>query len=424
MDLNTYTEIEPKVHVSPSSYILAGQPFSIKISKWETNTRFKLHYIKKEDSDLLWYSVNEYKTNEAGDFNIKEDAPISGTYKVADELGIFWSAERHSTYDHIDLIEIYNIIDALHRNDIALILEFNGKIIWKKTFDYKHILNQENKEIVRFDNLIANLYFPDNRTMDKVVVFIGGTEAGINYSDYLARIIGLNICPAISTAYFGSHNLPKELVNLPLEYFIKIIDYIKSNPKIKDHKIIMAGYSKGAEASLLTAIACNLIDALVLWSPSSYVFQGISITNENSSTWTWNKIPLNYIPLDYKKLSYGNTLRSIYEEGIANCSNIKECRIPVDELNCPILMFSGQDDLLWPSDHMANQIEQILTENNQDKTYNISFPKTGHLCCGTGYEEYESYFKHSSLPLGGTPYSSSMAARHSWEIFINFIKTI
>jgi hypothetical protein len=43
---------------------------------------------------------------------------------------------------------------------------------------------------------------------------------------------------------------------------------------------------------------------------------------------------------------------------------MQKAAIRVEDINGPILLFSGLDDKIWPSSEMANSIEQRLVENN------------------------------------------------------------
>ena len=51
--------------------------------------------------------------------------------------------------------------------------------------------------------------------------------------------------------YFGRDPLPRELIEIPLEYFAAGLDWLRSHPATSGVRIGVFGSSKGAEAALL-----------------------------------------------------------------------------------------------------------------------------------------------------------------------------
>ena len=99
-------------------------------------------------------------------------------------------------------------------------------------------------------SFIANLYSPNCQGKCPVVLLVGGSGGGIDWLDYMGEILARNGFAAIAIAYFAMERLPKELDQIPLEYFQKALTYVRSHHSLNPDRIGIAGNSKGAELAL------------------------------------------------------------------------------------------------------------------------------------------------------------------------------
>jgi hypothetical protein len=59
---------------------------------------------------------------------------------------------------------------------------------------------------------------------------------------------------------------------------------------------------------------------------------------------------------------------------------VQAAAIPVEKINGPILLLSGEDDQIWPSTFMARQIMKRLDAARFPFRHeHVSFPNAGHL---------------------------------------------
>lgn len=227
------------------------------------------------------------------------------------------------------------------------------------------------------------LYMPKETGIynDLLIVFIGGSEGGFpklynsgKYTKYGATCLSL--------AYFDTDKTNKIFDKITLEYFTETIKYVQREYKLKDKKIVLFGYSKGAELSLLLSSLYRDIKGVFVINPSNVVFQSPGSLNNKgeSSSWMLNNQELAYVPLKintYKKLK-NKRFRSLYVEAL-NSSIDKDAIIKVENINGPILLVSGQEDIVWPSCDMSNSIVDRLDKYSFPYWYkHISYPDTGH----------------------------------------------
>lgn len=170
--------------------------------------------------------------------------------------------------------------------------------------------------------------------------------------------------------YFGRENQQPELLNVPVDFFEELHDYIKNDAQ-NPQPLTIYGGSKGAElALLLSSIYPDEIDNLVLYAPGSYVFQGLSYTERTPhSSWTYRGEELDYIAtipepivgaaffFDFL-LNKPMKLVGLYESAQKIASNKESAEIDLEKVKAKILLFTGEDDELWNSPDMARMIKE------------------------------------------------------------------
>ncbi|MEF9983574.1 MAG: acyl-CoA thioester hydrolase/BAAT C-terminal domain-containing protein, partial [Oscillospiraceae bacterium] len=198
-----------------------------------------------------------------------------------------------------------------------------------------------------------------------------------------------------------------------------ILDYAKKNCTSTDI-ITVIGSSKGAEMALLLQNYYPEITNLVLFSPSSHVFQGLS--DEATSSWSFKGEPIPFV--DFKSSSllsrgelmssdlfYTNySFRSRYSSSLKNSDNADAAKIKTDNFKGKILLFAGEDDRYWNSAAMAKEIY----EDNKDKAQIYTYPNVGH-----------NFLKGSSLyryKLGGNYDDNGKAYKNSCEIMLKSLE--
>ena len=144
----------------------------------------------------------------------------------------------------------------------------------------------------------------------------------------------------------------------------------------------LVGSSAGAEAALVIAATYPEIKAVVAIAPSSVVWQGYATspkpiyTAEPKSAWTLMGKPFPFVPFIVP--SVVNFQGEIYANSLHVASH-EAAIIPVERINCPILLMSGTDDRSWPSDEMARELVDRPKRTRFRFPYeHLSYPNAGH----------------------------------------------
>ncbi|MCA9781692.1 MAG: hypothetical protein KC800_33470, partial [Candidatus Eremiobacteraeota bacterium] len=122
--------------------------------------------------------------------------------------------------------------------------------------------------------------------------------------------------------------------------------------------------------------------------------------------------------------------RKIYAEAVADRKNRDLGRIEVEKINCPLYLFSGSDDQIWPSAAFSELVAQRRKQHGQEEiTTHRTFPSVGYdlgpVLGLPGLPTTERTISHSStgfrLLLGGKMGRQSRARRECWERLVELL---
>ncbi len=133
------------------------------------------------------------------------------------------------------------------------------------------------------------------------MIVFGGWAGGIREGG--AEALASEGFAALALAYLGMDPLPRDLVEIPLEYFAEAIAWLKAQPAVNADRIAVMGNSKGGElALLLGATYPEDVKAVVGYVPSAVVWQGMpsdqwSYSPYPRSSWSLGGEPLPFVRL-------------------------------------------------------------------------------------------------------------------------------
>lgn len=175
---------------------------------------------------------------------------------------------------------------------------------------------------------------------------------------------------------------------------------------------------RASEAALELAQRLPNLKSVVTFSGSGLRFSPWSIGGEE----------LPYVQCDHSSLQPrgGSVLfaRKVYAEAVADRENRDRGRIAVEKIECPLYMFTGADDQMWPSSAFSELAAQRRKAHGlEEQTFHRTFPSVGHDLGPElglpGLPTTERTIAHPStgfrLALGGKMGRQSRARRACWE---------
>lgn len=435
--LNLSEKRDVTVRVTPAEKVLLGEKIFLEVAGLQHHELVTIHCRKIDERNQLWYSQATFKADNWGTIRIESSPATQGDYTGVDPTGLFWS-QRMVTEDcealKNKISKLSEIADHPKGKDIVYFdLEISDKVVDVTQIELLKILPDIQCEPLHIDGLVGNFYYPQGKNDLPIIILLSGSEGGIEGQSFYAGLLASKGYAALALAYFGMDGLPSELQMIPVEYFKQAINWVSTQKIIDQNRLAVMGWSKGGELSLLLGSIYPEIKAVIAIAPSHVVFQGISRSSlKPQSSWSLNGESISFV--SYNKLEMAKFLlhmifrknkpyegKDLYLQSLKKEKLVAEATIPVEKINGPILLISGQDDKLWPADLMCTEVVRRLQIKNFTHSYqHLSYPKAGHVVSGTGYQPTTMLAK-SPMALGGTLEGNAHAQEKSWEGILKFL---
>jgi dienelactone hydrolase len=239
---------------------------------------------------------------------------------------------------------------------------------------------------VRRDGIEAFLYMPRVRGRRPAVVAFGGSE-GRNSMFEVAATLARHGYPALALAYFAEPGLPRQLHDIPLEYFARAVRMMRRLPQVDPAHVAVLGDSRGGElALLLGATFPRLIHGAIGLVPSDTVWPGPAA---NLDAWT------------------------LHGKGV------RPQPIRVERIAGPVLTAGAGDDRVWASAQSVRAIERRLRAHRFRFFHEgVVYARAGHLV-GMPLPYQPASTEASSF--GGTPRANEAAREDLWPRILRFL---
>lgn len=273
---------------------------------------------------------------------------------------------------------------------------------------------------VRDNGLNGILYRPAGDRPAPALIILGGSEGGLQASSRVGAGFVKHGYAVLALAYFMDEGLPPSLENIPLEYFDKAVDWLKTQPGIASDRIGVIGGSRGSEAALLLASRRVDIKAVAAFSPSGIVWQGLNFQNPMNMgpAWTAGGKALPFVAPNGMLYRPGDAMAPMFETVISEADTRPQTNIPVEAIKAPILLVSGKADALWPSYAMGERIAaRLKSKNFAYPVQHLAYEGAGHMVFMGDPSTPAANAMAKSPPnpmLGGTGEANLAAWKDNW----------
>ena len=392
----------PNIEIQPE-HALSDEIVKIRVLDLQPGQIVTLRATMKDDVAITWESDATFLADSEGVVDMTNQAPISGTYDTVDPMGLIWSMlpkVRGEEYPYFTNIYTSSVL-------FTVVAESNGQEI--ATAHMKRIrLNSDVRKVSVSENgLVGYFYVPNTTGQNPGLIILGGSDGRVDISK--AALLASRGYATLALVYFGSPSLPKDLSEIPLEYFETAIDWLKSQEVVNGNKIGVIGTSRGGELALLLGATFPEVKAVVGYVASGVVTGNYSRTDAvPRAAWTYK----------------GEPIPSLVSE-----ENINEATIPVERINGPVLLISGKDDPVWSATELSDIAITRLQKHNHPYPYeHLAYEDAGHLI-GTPYWPTSGNMATAhpisgiEFSFGGTAEGTAYANSDSWAHVLMFLET-
>jgi hypothetical protein len=201
----------------------------------------------------------------------------------------------------------------------------------------------------------------------------------------------------------------------------------------RDLPTFIVGSGRASARALEAAICLPNNQAVILFSGGGLRFDPIK-GGYCGPDGEWISTDLGYISLDHSSLQPRSegvlSTRKLYAEAVADRKKRDKGRIKVEHIGCPIYMFSGSDDQIWPSSAFSELVAQ------RRKMKSCHFPTVHRTFEGVGHDlgpslglptlpTTERTIGHPDtgfrLLLGGKMGRQARARRECWDTLLQIL---
>ena len=349
----------------------------------------------------LFSSRETFRSDAHGEVDLSHDPAISGSYRGVSPMGLLWSMRPQS---HLEGPVGYS--DRVNQNGqtVKITVSVDGHPVASTSFRRRAAspgvhMRRLMVQRVKFDGLFFQP--ASTRTPRPGVVLLGGSEGGL--PDTLeAELLASRGYPTLAVAYFKGPELPDQLDNIRLEYFVTALHWLGRQPGVDPKRLVVSGASRGSEAALLLGVHYpNLVHAVIALVPSNVALCGYPDCSQPA--WT-----LHGKPVPYSRL-------------MGPTADNPSAVIPVEDINGPLLLACGGVDQVWPSCPMAEAIINRLQAHRHPRPHVLlSYPHADHYI--------DSLIPNIAYRIPGTDdtdWKANMKARtQAWPAVLNFLRRL
>jgi acetyl esterase/lipase len=425
---NALKERNVKLDVEPLD-ALVDEPVHITLSGLNAGQVVMLSARTYDMREQVWASSATFVADNRGVVDISAQAPKAGSYRQVDPMGLFWSmrpmGKRASTFF---------TTGALKPVIITLSAVVNGREVAAAHLTRRFATEDVIHMHVREQGLVGVFCYPARSGPVPALIVLPGSDGHV--CENQAALLASRGFAALALAYFGTEGLPKNLVNIPLEYFGTALQWLQARTEVDGERMGAIGLSRGGELVLLLGATFPAIKAVVACSPSGLVQAGLDRRRFASPAWTYRGKPLQHVKVRFTpvlsfKLMWQSfkaqsfPMRDIFLTTLKDYEHLEAATIPVENTQGPILLISGGDDKMWPASIFAERVMQRLREQHHPFVdRHLCYKGAGHFVSFPyGYPYLPPCIKQvQGLAVGGTLEATAASVRDSWQEILVFFR--
>ena len=331
-----------------------------------------------------------FRADKDGVVDTSSQAPLGGSYRGIEPLGLFWSATK----------PLAAPTSSPAKDMIEITLRSGGKelaaVSARTAPDPTRLVIEEKTPFAG-----AIVVRPDDRRRHPVLIVLGGSEGGDSTARTFAPFFAAQGYLVVGLPYYEPDygqskriaGLPKAFTDIPVDRLVAVRAWLAGHPNADVRLIGLWGASKGAEFAAIAAARYDWLKAVVLIVPSDVVWEGWGGGGTPTASFAMAGKPLAFVPylgmeLEFARLGRGEPMelsRAHRAGRAAYPERVPAARIAIDRFAGAVMVVGGRDDRIWPSAEMAEAIAQTRAERGLP-TVSLVYDRVGHALAGPGTE--------------------------------------
>jgi dienelactone hydrolase len=335
--------------------MMADEAAAIRAKGLAPGERVTIRAELTDAAGHAWSSQAEFVADSQGAVDASRQAPAAGSYKEVSPMGLIWSmmpVERN--------VAIYQASRELAPQRIDFHLLRKGQKLSSARLEQIVLGEGVRHQAVRDEGLRGFFFTPAGEEHHPAILVVPGSNGGVPLRP--AAWLASHGYAALALAYFRYEDLPPQLEGIPLEYFERALAWMAKRPEVAPGRLAVMGTSRGGELALQLGSMFPAITAVVAYVPANVRYAACCRQN-GAAAWTWQ----------------GRALPYLVPAARRSPDLAERAAIEVEKTHGPILMISGEDDHLWHSWEMADEVVSRLKRSHFAYSFeNLKYPHAGH----------------------------------------------
>ena len=420
---------------------LIHEPVHIRVTHLPAGERVSIKATQFDRSGNFWQSQTSFITTKDGVIDLKTHKPVAGSYSRIDPMGIFWSMRPHRQDNQATCFYPMNDQEL----KVKLEVRYKGNVLETTSLVRKFQAAHVRCKKIQIADVKSELYVPTAHRKPLVMLMLPG-ESGAMTLRLKAKLFASLGYTIVLFDYAPKY---KHAQTFPLESFLEAYQHVRDEIAEKNDKVVAYGFAKGAEALLACAsyFPAMKLDSMILESPSHLIWQSFSTKpSKRLHTWSYQGEPLPALGLRrdiyfVEKIKYqlwyklhlrnpvkkrsGIKLRRCYRKALS-ASLAPFTRIPTENIQSPVLLMSGNVNLVMPTKLMSKKIvARYKKYRGGDHPFEAAHYKgAGHYfsCPGLPTTVLRKNASGIMLAFGGSAIKQAKANREAWAANVAFLE--
>jgi dienelactone hydrolase len=386
------------VSVTPVSSLF-DQPVHIVVRGLDPDSTVTVGLRSTDALGHVWISQAVFRSNGSGTVDLASAKAVSGSYRGVDPMGLIDALQPASSratayYWNVRAPQRFQVMVTEDGSEVAV-----GEFSRRGTAPGVTV----TRESIAATGFFGQFWKPPAGSPPRPAVLeFGGSEGGLD-GQLLGAALASAGYPTLNIAYFGEPGLPSQLKDIPLEYFAGALRWLARQPGVLASQMYVAGGSRGSEAALLLgAYYPSLVHGVIASSPGNVSL--CSYPGCTGAAWTLHGQPLPY------------TSQFDNPDPTDNPAAV----IPVQNIQGPVLLDCGTDDVTWISCTFAQAIQSRLTTGGDRYAHVLyRYAGAGHLV--DSLIPYEPTSSEPPAVTGDSPLANADADARLWPDILRFL---
>jgi pimeloyl-ACP methyl ester carboxylesterase len=372
---------EPRIVATPADAMI-DVPRAIRAEGFAARAPVEMTARLTQNDGTHWRSRASFIADARGAVDVARTAPLAGSYAGVSPMGLVWSMRpTGGTWPPRPLVAPINVELVARGADNR-----TAQGGFTQTFLAPGVTRSEICE----GGMVGTLFTPPGAGPHRVLMVLAGSGGGL--MEARAALFAAHGLQALALGYFNVPGLKPTISETPLEYFESALRWMHETLRPAGDHVSVCGVSRGGElALLLGATFPDLVNAVVAYVPSPFTHGVLNAgrpgEDRHAPSWTYGGVPLPVLSRDnttvdwdlFDKAPSPRSQSPAFLSALDDPAAAARAMIPLERIAGPVLLISGSDDGLWPSERFSEIAEErLLTSQHRHAVRHLRNAQTGH----------------------------------------------